>query len=238
MQGWMGRRAASALCSVCPCITSPGQGTDRGAEWYSRASQDIVTGTEMAPSPIAQTKTPHKPPVPTSRHSGVYSTAQAWVLPPGSSWANFTASLSYRLLFRATRTNTQFTVALNRLDSVRPFTKPTGIQLFPWEAGGGLALHPSPKRTLLHLLSNALRPHGLQHPGFLVHHQLPEFTQTHVHQVGDAIQPSHSLSSPSLPAFNLKPASGSFQMTQFFASCHQSIGVSASISVLPMNTQD
>ena len=37
-------------------------------------------------------------------------------------------------------------------------------------------------------------------PGLPVHHQLPEFTQTHVHQVGDAIQPSHPLSSPSPPA--------------------------------------
>ena len=39
-------------------------------------------------------------------------------------------------------------------------------------------------------------------PGLPVHHQLPEFTQTHVHQVGDAIQPSHPLSSPSPPAPN------------------------------------
>ena len=39
-------------------------------------------------------------------------------------------------------------------------------------------------------------------PGTPVHHQLPEFTQTHVHRVGDAIQPSHSLSSPSPPAPN------------------------------------
>ena len=39
-------------------------------------------------------------------------------------------------------------------------------------------------------------------PGLPVHHQLPEFTQTHVHQIGDAIQPSHPLSSPSLPAPN------------------------------------
>ena len=39
-------------------------------------------------------------------------------------------------------------------------------------------------------------------PGVPVHHQLPEFTQTHVHQVGDAIQPSHPLSSPSPPAPN------------------------------------
>ena len=40
-------------------------------------------------------------------------------------------------------------------------------------------------------------------PGLPVHHQLPESTQTHVHWVGDAIQPSHPLSSPSLPALNL-----------------------------------
>ena len=38
-------------------------------------------------------------------------------------------------------------------------------------------------------------------PGFPVHHQLPELAQTHVHRVGDAIQPSHPLSSPSPPAF-------------------------------------
>ena len=40
-------------------------------------------------------------------------------------------------------------------------------------------------------------------PGFPVHHQLPEFTQTHIHRVSDAIQPSHPLMSPSSPAFNL-----------------------------------
>ena len=39
--------------------------------------------------------------------------------------------------------------------------------------------------------------------GFLVHHQLQDPIQTHVHHIGDAIQPSHFLSSPSLPAFNL-----------------------------------
>ena len=40
-------------------------------------------------------------------------------------------------------------------------------------------------------------------PGLPVHHQLPEFTQTHIHRVSDAIQPSHPLSSPSPPALNL-----------------------------------
>ena len=135
--------------------------------------------------------------------------------------------------------------------------------------------------------------------GLPVHHQLLEFTQIHVHWVGDAIQPSHPLLSASLPALNLSqhqfncsvmsdslwsheeqharppcpsptprvhpkpcplcwwchptilssvipfsscpqsfPASGSFQMSQIFTSGGQSIGVSALISVLPMNIHD
>ena len=48
-------------------------------------------------------------------------------------------------------------------------------------------------------------------PGFPVHHQLPEFTQTHVHRVSDAIQPSHPLSSPSPPAPNPPQHQGIFQ---------------------------
>ena len=48
-------------------------------------------------------------------------------------------------------------------------------------------------------------------PGLPVHHQLPEFTQTHVHQVGDAIQPSHPLSSPSPPASNPSQHQSLFQ---------------------------
>ena len=48
-------------------------------------------------------------------------------------------------------------------------------------------------------------------PGLLVHHQLPEFTQTHAHWVGDAIQPSHPLSSPSHPAPNPSQHQGLFQ---------------------------
>ena len=48
-------------------------------------------------------------------------------------------------------------------------------------------------------------------PGLPVHHQLPESTQTHVHGVGDAIQPSHPLSSPSPPAFNHSKHQGLFQ---------------------------
>ena len=73
--------------------------------------------------------------------------------------------------------------------------------------------------------------------GFLVHHHLSEFTQTQVHHVAAAIQPSHPLSSPSLPAFNLSQHQG-LSMSQFFTSGGQIMGVSASASVLPVNIQD
>jgi len=75
-------------------------------------------------------------------------------------------------------------------------------------------------------------------PGLPVHHHLLEFTQTHVHQVSDAIQPSHPLSSLLPPAPKSLPASESFPMSQLFAWGGQSTGVSALASVLPMNTQD
>ena len=67
-------------------------------------------------------------------------------------------------------------------------------------------------------------------PGLPVHHQHPELTQTHVHWVGDAIQPSHPLSSPP-PSLQSFPASGSFQMSQLFTPGGQSIGVSGSASL-------
>ena len=75
-------------------------------------------------------------------------------------------------------------------------------------------------------------------PGLLVHHQLQEFTQTHVYRVSDAIQPVSSSVVPFSSCLQSFPASGSFQMSQLFASGGQSIGVSASTSVLPINIQD
>ena len=73
-------------------------------------------------------------------------------------------------------------------------------------------------------------------PGLPVHHHLLEFTQTHIHRVSDAIQPSHPLSTPSPPAPNLS-ASGSFPMSQLFAWGGQSPGVSALGSFLPKKSQ-
>ena len=64
------------------------------------------------------------------------------------------------------------------------------------------------------VVSNSLWLNGLQ-PGFPVHHQLPEFAQIHVHQVGDAIQSSHPLSPPSPPTFNLSQHQGLFQWVSY-----------------------
>ena len=69
------------------------------------------------------------------------------------------------------------------------------------------------------VMSDSLQPHELHSTlGFPLHHQLPELTQTHVHWVGDAIQPSHPLSSPSPPTFNLSQHQGLFQ---WVSSLHQ-----------------
>ena len=61
------------------------------------------------------------------------------------------------------------------------------------------------------VVSDFLQPLGLSMSGFPVHHQLPELTQTHVHHISDAIQPSHPLSSPSPRTFNPSQHQGLFQ---------------------------
>ena len=73
-------------------------------------------------------------------------------------------------------------------------------------------------------------------PGLPVHHQLPEFTQTHIHRVSDAIQPSHPLSSLSPPAPNPSQHQSLFQWVNS-AWGGQSTRVSALASFLPKNTQ-
>ena len=78
-------------------------------------------------------------------------------------------------------------------------------------------------------------PRDCSMPGFPVHHQLLELTQTHAHLVGDAIQPSHLLSSPSPPAFSLSQHQDLFQ---WVSSSHQVARVLASASTLPVNIQD
>ena len=72
--------------------------------------------------------------------------------------------------------------------------------------------------SVAQLCTTLCNPMDCSTPGLLIHRQLPEFAQTHVHQVGDAIQPSHPLLSPSPPAFNLSQYQGLFQ---WVGSLHQ-----------------
>ena len=92
------------------------------------------------------------------------------------------------------------------------------------------------------VMSDSFDPVNCSILGFPVLHHLLEFAQTHVHWVSDAIQPSHPLSSPSFPAFSLSQHQGLFHCrkmwSRLFTSGDQSIGVSASASVPPMNIQD
>ena len=78
-------------------------------------------------------------------------------------------------------------------------------------------------------------PMNCSTPGLPVHHQLPEFTQTHVHRVSDTIQPSHPLSSPSPPDPNPSQHQSLFQWVN--SSHDQSTGVSALASFLPKKSQ-
>ena len=121
-----------------------------------------------------------------------------------------------------------------------PFTLLSGKRIWFWRCLPSLALsllHFT--NQSVHLLSRVrlLWPHGLQHTRLPYPSPTPERTQIHVHHISDAIQPSHPLSSPSPPAFNLSQHQGLFQWVGF---SHQvfRIGVSASALVLPMNIQD
>ena len=75
-------------------------------------------------------------------------------------------------------------------------------------------------------------------PGLPVHLQLLDPIQTHVHWVDDAIQPSHPLSSPSLPTFNLSQHQGLFKWVSSSHQVAKGFRVSASASVLPLNIRD
>ena len=90
--------------------------------------------------------------------------------------------------------------------------------------------------SVAQLCATLCNPMNCTTPGPPVHHQLPEFTQTHVHWVSDAIQTSHLLSSPSPRAPNPSQHE-SFPMSQFFPWGGQSTGVSAIASFLPKKSQ-
>ena len=90
--------------------------------------------------------------------------------------------------------------------------------LLLWSKGHGLALGQTQLGSVIKSHPTLCIPVDFRMPGFPVHHQLPEFTQTHVHWVDNAIQPSHHLSPPFPPAFNLSYHQDLFQ---WVSSSHQ-----------------
>ena len=103
-----------------------------------------------------------------------------------------------------------------------------------WATGGFLAVIFTCFLLFSHSVMSLCNPMDCSIPGFPVLHYPFEFTQTHVHWIGDASSSVVPISSHLLSF----PASGSFPVSQFLASEGQSIGASASASVLPMSTQD
>ena len=103
---------------------------------------------------------------------------------------------------------------------------PTTPEIIPWTLTRDYVWHFTVTRFSSIQFSHSVMcklcdPMDCCMPGFPVHHQLPELAQTHVHRVGDAIQPFHLLSSPSPPAFNLAQHQGLFQWVR---SSHQTEG--------------
>ena len=108
---------------------------------------------------------------------------------------------------------------------------------FPLGLAGWISLLSNSAQFSRSMVSISLRPYGLQHARPPYSSPTPRVYPNSCPLSCDAIQQSH----PVIPFFSCLqsfPASGSFQMSQLFASGGQSIGVSASTSVLPMNTQD
>ena len=110
----------------------------------------------------------------------------------------------------------------------------SSLATYPWLTLLSPSLHAYSVTKSCLILCN---PMACSIPGFPVLHYLLESAQIPVYWVGDAIQPSHPLSSPSPPALSLSQHQGLFHGVSS-SHCGQSIGVSASASVLPMNIQN
>ena len=105
---------------------------------------------------------------------------------------------------------------LNKTHPIVNYAGPLWTSLLFWGdelaiTGGVQAIRPVQFSSVTQSCPTLCNPMNRSTPGLPVHHQLPEFTQTHVHPVGDAIQPSHPLSSPSPPAPNPSQHQSLFQ---------------------------
>ena len=108
--------------------------------------------------------------------------------------------------------------ALISLDSQQCLFNSANLPGCAWVSLPGISSGNSQSSSVTHSCLSLCDPMDCRTPNFPVHHQLPELTQTHVHQVSDAIQPSHPLSSHFPPTFNLSQHQGLFH---WVSSLHQ-----------------
>ena len=97
-----------------------------------------------------------------------------------------------------------FILAINKNNSLYTHDRTTKIRIL-------VLIHSVQFSSVAQSCLTLCDPMNRSTPGLPVHHKLPEFTQTQVHRVGDAIQPSHPVSSPSPPAHNPSQHQGLFQ---------------------------
>ena len=107
-------------------------------------------------------------------------------------------------------TQARFKIARRNINNLR-YADDTTLMAESEEELKSLLMKVKSEREVAQSCPTLWHPMDCSTPGLPVHHQLPESTETHVHCVGDAIQPSHPLSSPSPPAFNLSQHQGLFQ---------------------------
>ena len=130
---------------------------------------------------------------------------QSWSLAPPHSIIEYTSIYLFIILVSGLLGCFQFAAILNNAVVAILFFMSPGTKRPGFPRAGASSLFSV--QFNCSVMSDSLQPHGLQHADLPVHHQLPEFTQTHVHW---AIQPSHPLSCPS-PTFNLSQHQGLFQ---------------------------
>ena len=145
----------------------------------------------------------------------------AWVYSVDESWIFWTSEqdareLRIRVWVRAMVCNDQFNGSSPRPLAPHPWSSSQSISGYIFIGGKAdnseLRISPVVQlSSVTQLFPTFCNPMDCSMPGLPVHHQLLEFTQTHVHHVGDAIQPSHPLSSPFPPAFNLSQHQGLFK---------------------------
>ena len=206
--------------------------------WYRETSLFLfscsIVSDSLWPHGLKHTRLPCPSPSPGACSNSCplsqwcHPTISSSVVPLSSCLPSFPASGSFLMTALHIRWPTYWSF------SISPSSKYSGLISFRMDWFDLLAIQGTLKHLLQHHSSEAsflfqfslvaqscptvCDPMDCSTPGLPVYHQLPEFTQTHVHPVHDAIQPSHPLSSPSPPAFNLFQHQGLFQ---WVSSLHQ-----------------